>query len=175
MKTYKAVPSNKTAKLLFSTITSPETHTQIPPGVVINPFTVICMSCPFMVNLHNATNITCKSLSYGFKPPRSPGPAGRMFLTYTPFSNKPSETLNPKSSPSESLYKVTCGGEAMGWERKKPLSSFLQAWGFLPRMVLVIFFFALERSLTYYLVLTVLKLSPFWHYVNILRSHLILL
>lgn len=65
------------------------------------------------------TWFTCRSLSYGFKPPRSPGPAGRMFLTYTPFSNKPSETLNPKSSPSESLYKVTCGGDVMWWERKK--------------------------------------------------------
>lgn len=73
------------------------------------------MSCPFTINLSGDKNFTCRSLSYGFKPPRSPGPAGRMFLTYTPFSSKPSETLNPKSSPSESLYKVTCGGNLTKW------------------------------------------------------------
>lgn len=105
------------------------------------------MSCPFTINSGDK-NITCRSLSYGFKPPRSPGPAGRMFLTYTPFSNKPSETLNPKSSPSESLYKVTCGGN---WHNdtvgKKSLFSFLQALARSPSYV----YFTLQQSLVYLL------------------------
>ena len=165
--------------MLFCPPTCADSYPSTPQRGHKSLYKAVCVSCPGTLHLGAARNVTCKSLSYGFKPPRSPGPAGRMFLTYTPFSSKPSETLNPKSSPAESLYKVTCGDDVTWWEEKKNKpKQFVRIctsirWAFFLEWFWWWVFCILERSLTSYLVLTVLELSLFLHYINILRSHLI--